>query len=647
MRKKKRLNLLTVSLMLLAMFGGCPDCEEKLAKVCPAPVDCVIDLNEHIRTDKAAIVGAHDLGECRIGKTDCDEDQNIICVGFVTPEKEKCDNKDNNCDGMIDNGLSWDKDDDGHNSINSCLNPSDCDDTNSEVYPDRTEVCNGIDDNCDTIIDDIPPIECWTGSNDVIFSDTTPCATGIMKCSDGQLTNCEGQVLDEQERCDGLDNDCNGTIDDDPVELASLNQRICGFSAEGICAYGLEYCVEGDIKCFDAIMPQNEECNNLDDDCDGAKDENLFQPCESPCGQGMETCFQGRWRSCDAPQPQAELCDNIDNDCDGEIDEGCLCIKDDIQVCREDIYDSQGNLLNCGYGMQICDEWGMWGTCIYENIEPEICDNWDNDCDGTIDGIAAMCGNNPNLHGIGQCMMGTSICEEGQWGTCNGEVDPSEEVCDSIDNDCDGEIDEELNAHDKVDMVFIIDTSGSMCPYITALAEGIAAYVADFEDTEHRFGLIVHPSQWHTNIHGNAVVMTGLTMTNAAGLSSMLHGLGCHGGGWERTTDVIAAAVDPINPLGIPWRDDAFPYVISISDEGPQTTNSNFPYDIGVMAANCQIAGCESGDGVEIYFIDAINYLSTWLSAAYGDPSRTINIHPPSGSRYTEILKDIFQDVCF
>ncbi len=248
-----------------------------------------------------------------------------------------------------------------------------------------------------------------------------------------------------------------------------------------------------------------------------------------------------------------------------------MCIKDDVQVCREDIYDADGNLVNCGYGMQVCDEWGIWGPCIYQGIEPEICDNWDNDCDGNIDGIVSMCGNNPNLHGIGQCQMGTTTCEEGSWGNCEGEVLPEEEICDQIDNDCDGEIDEELNAHEKVDMVFIIDTSGSMCPYIEALHQGIAAYVADFEETEHRFGLIIHPSQWHSNIHGNAVLMTSSGMVDAAGLSNLLSALGCNGGGWERTTDVVMAVVDPANPLGIPWRNDAYPYVISISDEGPQT----------------------------------------------------------------------------
>ena len=632
---------------VLAVLPSCNGCNEELVKVCPPPVDCIVGTDDIVETNTNITKLHTEVGECSLGRTECDEDMNLICVGYVQPALEECNTKDDDCDGLIDNGISWDTDGDGFNSMTSCLNPSDCDDENPYVNPEYNEICDGVDNNCDTIVDDIAPVDCWTGSNDAILDGTTPCQTGVMECAEGTWTSCQDQVLDELEHCDGIDNNCNGYIDDEPVELSTIIQRMCGYNAVGICAYGTKYCVEGDIKCFDAVMPENEICNNIDDDCDGSRDENLYQPCESICGTGMEVCHSGNWENCTAPLPQVELCDNIDNDCDGEIDEGCLCIKDDVQVCREDIYDADGNLMNCGFGMQVCDEWGIWGMCIYQGIEPEICDNWDNDCDGTIDGIVAMCGNNPNLHGIGECQMGTSTCEVGEWGTCEGEISPSEEICDGLDNDCDGDIDEELNAHDKVDMIFIIDTSGSMCPYIAALHEGIAAYVADFDETEHRFGLIVHPSRWHSNIYGNAVNMTASGLVDAAGLSSLLSALGCDGGGWERTTDVVMAAIDSSNPLGIDWRGDAYPYVISISDEGPQTSYGQQPSDVGILAASCQIAGCQPGDEVEIYFIDQLSSLTSWMDAAFFDPDRTIDIHPPSGSRYTEILKDIFQDVCF
>ena len=634
-------------LIISLMFLSCNGCDEELVRVCPPPVDCVNDEDGNVHTSKEMLQMYSTLGQCTHGKTTCDEDYNVICSGHRKPALEECNEKDDDCDGLIDNGISWDNDGDGHNSLTSCINPSDCDDTNDKVHPEHQEICDGIDNNCDAKIDDIEPVECWTGSEDAILDGTTPCQTGTMTCTEGAWTNCLDQTLDELERCDGVDNDCDGAIDDDVIELQSVIQRMCGYNDVGICAYGTEYCVDGDIKCFDAVMPMNEECNNIDDDCDGQKDENLFQPCESACGPGMETCMMGRWVNCDAPQPSTELCDEIDNDCDGEIDEGCLCIKDDVQVCRENIYDIEGNLVNCGFGYQTCDQFGVWGPCIYQGIEPEICDNWDNDCDGTIDGIVSMCGNNPNLHGIGQCRLGTATCEEGTWGDCIGEVSPEEEVCDQLDNDCDGEIDEELNAHEKVDMIFVIDTSGSMCPYIEALHQGIAAYVADFEDTEHRFGLIVHPSRWYSNAYGDAVNMTASGLVDAAGLSSLLGTLGCDGGGWEKTTDVVLAVLDSSNPLGISWRSDSYPYVISISDEGPQTVYGNTPSDIAIPATNCQIAGCQSGDPVEIYFIDQMSSLNSWLDAAFFETDRTIDIHPPSGSRYTEILKGIFQDVCF
>jgi hypothetical protein len=68
--------------------------------------------------------------------------------------------------------------------------------------------------------------------------------------------------------------------------------------------------------------PPPEECNGVDDDCDGATDENLVRDCSNVCGAGTQTCTFGFWGTCSAPAGTAEVCDADDDDCDGLIDDG-------------------------------------------------------------------------------------------------------------------------------------------------------------------------------------------------------------------------------------------------------------------------------------------------------------------------------------
>jgi len=93
-----------------------------------------------------------------------------------------------------------------------------------------------------------------------------------------------------------------------------------------------------------------EVCDGLDNDCDGTVDESLSRACENDCGEGTETCDDGVWVGCDAPSPVDEACDGVDNDCDGDVDEGCSCTEGDTMPCGEDEGECEAGEQSCTGG---------------------------------------------------------------------------------------------------------------------------------------------------------------------------------------------------------------------------------------------------------------------------------------------------------
>ncbi|MBT5807844.1 hypothetical protein HOI18_01050 [Candidatus Uhrbacteria bacterium] len=477
---------------------------------------------------------------------DCDDlDATINPLGT-----EVCDDVDNDCDGVIDNGLTqpWyrDADEDGYGDaaeeVETCFEPdgyvsvpTDCDDSDAEINPNADEVCDGIDNDCDLLIDDddgdVDPgtQSTWyrdgdgDGYGDFDDSELSCVASSNYVEAGGDCDDFDAGVNPgEIEDCDGVDSDCDLT-NDETGSTWYLDSDGDGYGDAALfqdaCAQPSGYVLDSS-DCDDTdslVFPGGDQyCNGEDGDCDGNIDESdsldaltwyidgdsdnfgdsstSLSACTEPSGYVSDAT------DCDDTDgdtyPGAdEYCDGHDDDCDGSTDESDAV---DAGTWYEDSDgDSYGNLSVSVVGCTAPTGYVADNTDCDDSDSTagpgvaEVCDGVDNDCDGMVDeGVEITYYLDSDSDGYGDASFTDEDCSAPSGyvtnsidcDDSNSAINPAAtEVCDSIDNDCDSAVDEGLSFTYYLDS----DTDGyGDASYPDTTCSPLSGYVLDSTDCD-------------------------------------------------------------------------------------------------------------------------------------------------------------------
>jgi len=396
------------------------------------------------------IILGTDIGVCQLGIQSCLGGEFVVVQTEIAPSLETCNGADDDCDGEVDEGVKntyyLDDDTDGYGSdltTEACSLPSgyatndaDCDDSNENVNPGEVEVCDAVDNNCNSIVDEGFDYDS-DGVSDCFDNCPSVANPGQENSDDdgiGDACDCETDgYCTAQDYCDG-----QGTSDADCCVDADED----GYAIQGgVC--GLVDCNDADANVNPGMA--DVVCDGVDNNCDGSVDEgyvsdsSCFFPGACAAGNVASSCVGGVEIICTTGTASAELCDalSVDEDCDGAANEGCACYEGQTDDCGP-----ATNVGACEFGVQTCDINGVWGSCI-NPIYPttEVCNGVDDDCDGVVDEDVEdiLTGSE-----VGACQPEIYSCIGGEFVLVQQQILPAVESCNNIDDNCNDAVDEGL-----------------------------------------------------------------------------------------------------------------------------------------------------------------------------------------------------------